>query len=172
VPQHFKVEGSLEPAELDQLKEFVREKNYSRTTDDCHAWVLAKGYRIGRTAVSNWLAKFRMEDRFRASNDVAKGLMDAAKEQGTVAISDAATLQLSQMLFEQLSKLQADEKVSTKELWGLSMALKNVVMGKRHVEKLKGEIAEAVKAAEAKATTGASAGDVVATIKKALGIAA
>jgi hypothetical protein len=170
VSQHFKVHELLNRDELDQLESFAREPG--RTIDECETWLLAHGFKVSHGAVHNWKRKFDATDKFRASNDVARTLMDAAKSEGTVAISDAATLQLSQMIFEQLLKLQGAGEVDTKELFGVSMALKNVIAGKRHVEKLKGEIAEAISTAEKEATTGASAGDVVATIKKALGIAA
>jgi hypothetical protein len=170
MPQHFKVHELLSRQELDELEAFAREPG--RTIDETHVWLQAKGYTLGRTAVGNWLRKFRMEDRFRVGADLAKSLVETAKQEGTVAISDAATLQLSTMLMEKLLQLQAQETAPTKELWGISMALKNVIAGKRHVEKLKGEIADAISAAEQKASKGATAGDVVATIKKALGIAA
>jgi hypothetical protein len=105
--QHHKVESDLTAEHLEQLKSYVREKNYTRTTDDCHTWTLGHGYTIGRTAVGNWLAKFRIEDSQRASGELARTLIDAAKQEGTVAISDAATLQLSQMVFTQLLQMQA-----------------------------------------------------------------
>ena len=53
-----------------------------------------------------------------------------------------------------------------------AMAMKSGVGTRREIEDLKQRQAAAVKAAESAASTGASAGDVVATIKKALGIAA
>lgn len=173
--RHHKVHELLSRDELDQLEAFAREPG--RTIDECMTWLQAHGVTsedrggISRGAVHNWKREFDATDKFRASNEVARALVDAAKSEGTVAISDAATLQLSQMLLEQLLRLQSDEQVDTKELWAASMALKNVVQGKRHIEKLRGEISEAVAIAEKEAKTGASAGDVVATIKKALGIA-
>jgi hypothetical protein len=148
--QHHKVESDLTAEHLEQLKSYVREKNYTRTTDDCHTWTLGHGYTIGRTAVGNWLAKFRIEDSQRASGELARTLIDAAKQEGTVAISDAATLQLSQMVFTQLLQMQARGDVDTKELFGVSMALKNVIGAKKQVDELRGKFDEKAKALVAK----------------------
>ena len=168
--RHHKVHELLSRDELDAFEAFAREP--ARTVDECHEWLEAHGFQISRGAVGNWKREFDATDKFRASNEVARALVDAAKAGGTVAVSDAANLKLSQMVFEQLLKLQNDDDVSTKELWALSMAVKNVVQGQRHVEKLKEEVAAAIATADRKAKTGATAGDVVATIKQALGIAA
>lgn len=168
MPSHFKVHELLSRDELDQLEAFAREPG--RTVDECWEWLAAHGFRLSRGAVGNWKREFDLTDRFRASNETARALMDAAKGAGTVAISDAATLQMSQMLFEQLAKLQAGGEVSSKELWALSMALKNVVQGKRHVEKLKGEISEALAAVEKDAKGGASGEAVVEKVRQLLGM--
>lgn len=164
----LKVEVLLSRAKLDELEEFARKPGL--TIDQVHEYLLGHGFTVGRTAVANWKKKFDATDKFAASNDVARSLVDAAKAGGTVAISDAATLQLSQMLFEQLLTLQAGGQVSTKELWGASMALKNVVTGKRHVEKLKTEIAEALADAEKTAKAGGSGEAVISKVREILGI--
>jgi hypothetical protein len=170
MPQPHKVHELLSREELDELEKFAREP--ARSVDQCWDWMQAHGFTIGRSSVHRWLRTFLATDRFAASNDVARSLVDAAKAGGTVAISDAATLQLSQMLFEQLLRLQSDEQVDTKELWACSMALKNVVQGKRHVEKLKTEVAEALALAEKDAKAGGSAEAVVSKVREILGIKA
>jgi hypothetical protein len=169
--QKFKVHVDLDREELSSLEEFTREPG--RTIDECWEWLQAKGYTLSRTAVANWKKSFDLEDKFKAANALAQDLMSSvAQEKGTVAISDAAMVKLSQMLFEQMLRLQGNEEVSTKELFGLSMAVKNVVQGKRHVEKLKEEMKEAIAAAEKEVSGGASGERVVEVIKKAFGIAA
>jgi hypothetical protein len=170
MPQHFKVHELLNREELDALEAFAREPG--RTVDECTDYLLAHGFTIVRSSVHRWMRQFLLSDRFTASNETARALMDAAKQGGTVAISDAAVLQLSQMLFEQLVKLQSDKKVNTKELWAVSMALKNVVTGKRHVEKLKSEIQTALDEASKAAGSGKDANAVVAKMREVLGIAA
>lgn len=164
----FKVEELLNREEMNQLEEFCRKPGLS--VDQVHEWLQAHGFTVGRTGVWKWKRQFDATDRFAASNDVARSLVDAAKAGGTVAISDAATLQLSQMLFEQLLTLQTGGQVSTKELWGASMALKNVVTGKRHVEKLKTEVAAALADAEKTAKAGGSGEAVISKVREILGI--
>ena len=164
----FAVHELLSRAELDALETFAREPG--RTVDECHEWMQAHGFTLSRTAVWNWQKKFNATDKFAASNDVAKSLVEAAKNGGTVAISDAATLQLSQMIFEQMLTAASNEEVSTKELFGLSMALKNVVTGKRHLEKLKAEVADALAEAEREAKAGSSGEAVISKVREILGI--
>jgi len=167
--QHFKVHTDLSREELDQLEAFAREPG--RTIDQCCDWLAAQGWtQISRNAVWRWKREFDVRDRFRASNETARALMDAAKQQGAVAVSDAAMLQLSQMLFEQMLRLQGDGEVSTKELWALSMGIKNVVQGKRQVEKLKGEIAAGVEEAQKLAAGGASGDQIVRRMRELLNV--
>jgi Protein of unknown function (DUF3486) len=169
----FKVETDLKPDELKELQQFVREKNGTRTTQECHEWLLARGFTISFSATGGWLAKFRGDlssERFAASGEIASSIMATARGQGVVAISDATALQLQNMIFERSLSAQNDEEIEGKELLALSMAFKTVVAGKRGVEQLKKEIAEAVAIAEKQASEGKSATDVVAVIKQTLGI--
>ena len=163
---HFKVHEELTRVELDALEAFAREPG--RTVDEVHEHLLAEGFTIGRTACWQWLRMFLDNDRFAASNDVARSLVDAAKAGGTVAISDAATLQLSQMLFEQLLKLQSEEAVDTKELWAASMALKNVIGAKGAVEQIKVRFDEQIEAAKAKRRGGALTPEELESARKAI----
>jgi hypothetical protein len=164
----LKVHELLSRAELDALEAFCREPG--RTVDEVHTWLLAAGFTLSRNAVWNWKKEFDATDKFKASNEVARSLVEAAKSGGTVAISDAATLQLSTMIFEQMLAAQTNGEVKTKDLFGLSMALKNTITGKRHVEKLRGEMAEALAAAEKDAKTGASGEEVISKVRAILGI--
>jgi Protein of unknown function (DUF3486) len=164
----FKVHELLSREELDNLEAFCREPG--RTVDEAHNWVMGLGYTLSRNAVWNWKKEFDATDKFRASNDVARSLVEAAKSGGTVAISDAATLQLSQMIFEQMLAMQSGEEVATKDLWAMSMALKNTISGARHVEKLRSEVASALAEASKEAKAGGSAEAVVNKVRQILGI--
>jgi len=170
VPQHFKVHELLSRVELDQLEAFAREPG--RTVDECHEWLQAHGFTLSRSAVGSWKREFLLTDSFRASGAAARSLVEAAKEGGAVAISDGGLLQLSQMIFEQMVRMQESGEVDTKSLWALSMSLKNVISGKRHVEKLKGEIADAIAQAQKEAGDGASGETVANKVREILGIAA
>ena len=142
--QHFKVHDLLSRAELDELEAFAREPG--RTIDECHEWLQAHGFTISRTAVFRWFRNFRSEDRFRTSQELAKNLVETAKREGTIAVNDANTLLLSSMLQNKLLQLESQEDAPTKELWGVSMALKNVVATKTEVEEQKGRFDQAAKA--------------------------
>jgi hypothetical protein len=173
MPRHFKVHELLDRSELDQLEEFAREPG--RTVDECHEWLLARGYQISRTAVGTWKGAFQVQDQFRAGNEVARTLLEAAKEQGVANVADAASLQIGQMLFEAMVKGQETGQVDTKDLVNLSAGLKNVITGSRHLEKLKAEVRErqqlAVAEAEKVAKAGGSNEAVVSKVREILGIA-
>jgi hypothetical protein len=169
--RHFAIHTLLSREELDELETFAREPG--RTVDACWDWMLAHGFKVSRAAVGTWKRHFSLSDRFAASSEAAKALMEAAKAGGTVAIADAATLQLGQMVFEKMIELQGGQEggeVSTKDLWALSMSLKNVVQGGRHTQKLREEMAVALKVAEKDAREGASGEKVMAKLRELMGM--
>jgi hypothetical protein len=169
MPQHFKVHELLSREELDELETFAREPG--RTVLECFEWLAARGFVLSHGAVGNWKKDFHLTDQFASSNASARALMDAAKSGGAVAIGDAAALQLSQMLFEQMTVAASSGKVTAKDLWAMSMALKNTITSKRHLEKLRGEVADALAEAEKSAKSGASPQAVVERVRELLGIA-
>jgi hypothetical protein len=171
--RHPKVHEELSRDELDRLEAYAREPG--RTIDECVEWLQAEGFVISRSAVGRWKAAFDAEDRFKAAADLARGLMDTATSgKGATDIADAANLKLGQMAFEQLVRMQTDEVVSTKDVLGLSLALRNVVATKRGVELVREEMAgrqkKAAEEARKVADAGGSAAQVVAVIQKAFGI--
>jgi uncharacterized protein YktA (UPF0223 family) len=170
MPSHFKVHELMKDnsSELEELEAYARDPG--RTVDECHEWMQAHGYTLSRSAVGEWLRKFRMTDRYRASGDLANTLVETAKAQGVVAISDATALQLQTMIFDRSLEAQAGKQIEAKELLSLSRAFKTVVSGKRGVEQLKVEVAAALATAEKQAKEGKSAADVVSVIKQSLGI--
>ncbi|HEX4123567.1 MAG TPA: phage protein Gp27 family protein, partial [Tepidisphaeraceae bacterium] len=127
MPVHYNVHKLLSAEDLAALEDFARHP--ARTVDECHEWAQARGYVIGRTAIYKWKKNFNLRDRFSASNETALAIMDAAKNGGTAAVSDAAMTQLAQVIFEKMISLDPAQ-VNTKDLWSLSAALRNLVQGK------------------------------------------
>jgi hypothetical protein len=136
---HFRVHEQLSRVELDALESFCREPG--RTVDEVVERLAAGGHALSRGAVWRWKREFDLTDRFHASSETARALMDAAKSGGAVAISDAATLRLSQILFEQLVSMDADPEaeIDTKQLWQISMALRNSIGSVGAVRKMLAE---------------------------------
>lgn len=172
--RHFKVHDLLNARELEDLNVLARDR--SKTIDDLHEWLLAKGYTLSRGAVGNWKQSFDeelLQERFRRSGDFARSVVEVAK-QGAVAVSDAALLQLTQVLFEQTAKLDGDGKLDPGELLQLSMALKTAVGTKQGIEKLRVEMrqreAEALAEAQKTAKAGGSGEAVVNKMREILGI--
>ena len=174
MPRHFKVHELLTERQLEDLRAFAREPG--RTIDEIHQKLLEEGFTLSRGAVGNWKQSFDeelLQERFRRSGDFARNVVAVAKE-GAVAVSDAALLQLTQVLFEQTAKLDADGRIDSAELVNLSRALKNAVGTKQGIEDLRQEMrqreVQALAEAEKTAKTGGSGEAVVQKMREILGI--
>ena len=174
MPRHFKVHELLSERELEDLRAYAREPG--RTIDELHQWVLEKGYTLSRGAVGNWKQMFDeelLQERFRRSGEFARNVVEVAK-QGAVAVSDAALLQLTQVLFEQMARLDGDGQIDSGDLLNLSTALKTAVGTKQGIEKLKQEFArrerEALDEAQKVAKSGGGGEAVVQKMREILGI--
>jgi hypothetical protein len=119
--------------------------------------------------VYRWLQDFRLEDRTRRASEVARQYLSAARDADPTAVTEASLRKFEERVFEWLV---SDEDASAEDLASIANAMKRGIGSRREVIELKRQQAEAVKTAEAAAKSGASATDVVVTIKKALGIAA
>jgi Protein of unknown function (DUF3486) len=167
MPNHFKIHELLSREELDALESFAREPG--RTIDEVETWLLAAGFKISRGAIFNWRTKFLLDDKFAAASAAAKAVFaNQAADKDAVSLSDAATTQLSQMIFEQLITLQIGGQIETKELWAASMALKNVIASKRAVDDIRERFDQQVKAAQDKRPGGAITAEDIAAARKAI----
>lgn len=171
--QHFKVEELLPAEELETLGKWIREANGTRTIDEVHERLQADGYTIGRTAVGNWLQKFREQlitERMQAGGGLARALMDAAKESGGVAVQDAALLQLSQLVFEQATV----GEIAIDDLQKLALAMQRLSLSKKRVEDVRSEFIEreklALEAASSVAKDGGDGRSVVDKVREILGV--
>lgn len=170
---HMKVHQLLSRPELDELEEFAREP--ARTVDEVWHWLVERDFAISRGAVHNWKRQFDQEDRFRIANDTARAILDAARGKDAVALSDAATEQLGQIIFEHFVQTQGAGETTPKDLINMSGALKNLITSKRHLEKLEEEVAakqkKAIDEASKEAASGASGEAVVQKVREILGVA-
>lgn len=156
----------LDLTELQQLEAFARQP--ASTIDKCHEWLQAKGITASRSAVARWKNGFDEIDRMSAAAELADVIMSA--DQGTADVAGAVSLQIAQRL--QAAIVKGGENLPTGDLLKMSMAINAVATTQQRVNKLKEQQAAALRTAEAAAKSGASATDVVSTIKKALGITA
>lgn len=170
----FKVHELLTPAEVAELEAFVR-ADRSRTIDECHDWLLERGFTLSRGAAGNWLAEFKdqlLKERFSRSGELAQAIMGAAKEKGVAHVADAALLQLSQVILEQSLKLESDGTIDSADIVNLTRGLRNVVAGKDQVDDLLARQKLALVEAEKVAAGGANGKAVVNKMREILGIAA
>jgi len=174
MPRHFKVEEILDEAEWREYKALLEGRPVP-TVDALLEWMVGKGYRISRGAVWKHRKSFDERlDRIREVTDTSVALADAARNGGD--LSEGNVLKFQQILQDKLFGVDVEELTSD-DMAKLSRALRASVVSKRDEVALRGEISElrrreheAVTAAENAAASGAGAADVVATIKKAMGI--
>lgn len=126
-----KVHELLSRSELDQLEAFAREPG--RTIDECHEWLQAQGFTMSRGAVHNWKRDFDaqvLQERFSRSGELARALKSAVADKGFEDVADAAVMQLTQVVFEQASKLEADGEIDPLDVQRMTKSLANLVGGK------------------------------------------
>lgn len=160
--------SQLDRSELEKLEAYAREPG--RTVDQVHEHLLVQGFTASRSAVGRWKARFDETDRMSAAAELADAIHTASADAGTVDVAGAVNLQVAQRL--QAALVRGGEELALGDLLKASLAISQITANQKRVVELKRQQADAVKTAEAAAKSGASATDVVATIKKALGIAA
>ncbi len=137
MPPQFKIHELLSRQELDELEAFAREPG--RSYDEIHEWLLSRGFTVGRTAAGNWKRQFDaqlMQERFSRSGELAKAIKGAVQGGQFEDVAEAATLQLTQVIFEQAAQLQADGAIDPGEVLKMTMGLRNLVRGKEGLVKL------------------------------------
>lgn len=164
----FTVHSLLNRAELDELENFAREPG--RTIEKCQTWLEGRGFVVKRSAVHRWKQQFDLGESFDSSNDLAKVVMAAAKSEDTISMSEAAALQLAQMIFESSAQLQLNGTASPSEIRRLSSGLRNVVGSKAVLQDVTERQKRAVEEAEKIAKGGGSGGDVVSKVREILGV--
>lgn len=152
---------------LEALEEYARQPG--RTGDEAHDWLAERAVKTSRSAVYRWFQDFRLEDKTRRAAEVAKGYLAAAREADPASVTEASLRKFEELVFDWT--VQAEDP-NAQELLFIANAMKSGLGSRRELVDLRRKQADALKAADEQARTGASAGDVVATIKTALGIAA
>jgi len=155
------------PPQQEELEEFARQPG--RIGDEILTWLAERGIKTSRSALFRWLEDFRLEDRTRRAGELARNYIAVKRLDDSGAVTAASLDALEDRVFEMLAR---GEELSASELRELSAAMGGGLRIRRELIDMRRQQADALKAAESAAKTGASATDVVATIKKSLGIAA
>lgn len=132
--QPFKVHELLKDhgEDLAELETFARDPG--RTIDECHTWLLAKGYTLSRSAVGTWKQSFDallMQERFSRSSELARAIKGAVSGGDFEAVADAAAMQLTQVVFEQSAKLEQDGELDPLDVQRMTRSLANLVGSKQ-----------------------------------------
>lgn len=135
MPRHFRIDELLSPEDLEALKEFVREKNLTRTQEECHTWVMAKGYRISSGAVWNWLDSFRMEEKTRRAAEISSTYLAAASEADPTAVAQAAIRKFQELVLDYVVRA---EDADAGELMKIAIAMKTGLGAQQSAIEIKG----------------------------------
>lgn len=161
--------ADLSPTDVDDYQAMLRQP--ATTIDNLLDWLDERGFSVSRGAVWKHRRNFdEQTESLRRSAEMARAFVDVAKTESIESISDAALFRMSQVLMEQSMQLDAEGDLNPKDLVNMTKAIRNLIGGKREVEDLRDRQREALAQAEQVAASGASGGDVVETIKRALGI--
>ena len=125
------IEERLDAEELEELRAFCRERR--RTVDDIYDWVLLKGYSIARSSAGTWRQKFegeQMQERFSASGALARSIKGAVAGGDFNDVAEAATAELTRVVFEQALRLQSDGEIDPLDVQRMTKSLNNLVLSK------------------------------------------
>ena len=173
----FKVHELLKDhgEELAELEAFARDPG--RTIDECHEWLLAKGYVLSRSAVGAWKQSFDgqvMAERFSRAADLAGALRETVEKHGMVGITQGTISNMSQVLFEQVALMQTRGEASAEDIFMITGAIKKLLDAEKLITELREEFEKkektALAAAEKVAKDGGSTTDVVSKVREILGI--
>ena len=153
----FKVEQVLSPEHLKEYQALL--KDARTTVKKAHAWLVARGYRVGYAAVGRHRRRYD-EDviAMRKTAMLAEHLADESKAGGLSALSDATVARFQQVLLERLMRLdKADDpdaeqtrNFSSRDWLELGRTINAAVSARRSLETLRLEFDDrARKAAEA-----------------------
>jgi len=173
----FRVDEVLAEQEEDReaFEAFARDPG--RTIDECHEWLLAKGYKVSRNAVWRWLTDFRTQisiEKTSGASKMAAAVMEAAKQSGGLAISDAAVQQVAQLIFESAAQRAIDGELDPKDLNMMALSLQRLMLAKGRLELTRTEMEkrqlQAVEAAEKVVAEGGDGKSVITKVREILGL--
>jgi hypothetical protein len=135
--------------------------------------IQSTGEKISRNAAWNWKTGFEarlMEERFSRSSELATAIKGAVNKGSFGDVADAAVMQLTQVVFEQASQLEAGGEIDPLDVQRMTRSLRNLVGSKSELEQYKTLATTALKTGEQMARTGASGEAVVNKVREILGI--
>lgn len=130
----------LSRVELDALEQYAREPGL--TVNDIRGWMQDHGHSISRDAAWNWKKEFDglvMQERFARSGELARAIKGAVDQQSFGDVADAAVMQLTQVVFEQASQLEANGEIDPLDVQRMTRSLRNLVGSKSDLVKLLAE---------------------------------
>jgi hypothetical protein len=174
-PRRFTaIDKMLKPDDRQPFEDLVGDPRVR--TQDAIDWLCRRGYRrVHPQTVEKHRA--RVLDRLDAvarSARFARAMVQFVRAQGTAVVSDGMLTKLEQLLLEQLSRLESENKLQPHDLVDLTKSVTGAVTGRDTFEAMRRELEEAMRkaavAGETAARQGATAKDVVARMRQIMGV--
>ena len=148
--RHFLLDHVLKPEDRPAYEAMMADPR--QTNRMLHAWLQARGYRVGYQAVQRHRRHFELNLKdVRRNALVAHQFSDAARAVGgPTAFAEASQTRIEQLLLERLFTMTGDEKLSGREWAEFTKAIGHVLSNRRQSEAIRAEYEDrARKAAEA-----------------------
>jgi hypothetical protein len=132
----FKVDEVLkdQPDERAEFEAFARDPG--RTIDELHEWLLSRGYTLARSSVHTWKTWFDSQvlaERFSRNSELASAIKGAVEAGKFESVADAAVMQLTNVVFEQAAKLEAEGEIDPLDVQRMTRSLSNLIGGKQRL---------------------------------------
>ena len=125
----FKVDELLkdDPEDREAFEAYARVPG--RTVDECHEWLLAKGYNVQRWAVGTWKKEATERwaaERLAGSTGLA-GVLKSAIAGDFNDVATAAKMMLTSTVLEQVTQLQTEGQIDPLDVQRWTRSLANLV---------------------------------------------
>jgi hypothetical protein len=168
------VDKKLRPEHREPYTSFIRDP--STTVSAAHAWLLERGYSIGRKAVANHLKRQQLAIlEAKSSAELARAFASVVRADGAGVLTDALLSRFEQLLMEQLFRMQLGDDHPPELYDKLARVLTAAAQNRKTVEHLmrddqrENRLRERIKDRAAK-KTGATPREVAIRVREMLGL--
>lgn len=154
--RHFKIQDTLNELEFHEYSALLK-RLPPPTVDECLEWLIAKGYKVSRTAV--WTHKKNFDqslDSLRASAEMAKTFSQVAKESGLVGMTDATLQRVTQLQMEWAFSQANGGDLTAEDLERFAKSMNQLISAAQRNEDLRKRFDDAIKVLQAKTETAAA----------------
>ena len=166
----FKVDELLSEVEYRDYETFLKSRP-APTVDECFAWIIERGYKVGRTAV--WKHKKDFEQTLndvRQASEMAKAFTSVAKESGVTGMNDAIMAKFQQLQMQWAFGQLNGGDLPPEDMERFAKSMNQAASAAQRNQDLRERFDEAMKAIQTKSEKkgGAISAEDIAEVRKAV----